>query len=137
MLENQRKQLSELAEQYGKEKEEISDGIRVLKEKSEELRNKFAGLTKLYNDKQKKLSDYKKESENILFDIRSKEQRKKLLIDLENNMEGFAKSVREIIKASSGGRISGIRGTVAQLINVKQEYATAIETALGLSLIHI
>ena len=46
-------------------------------------------------------------------------------------MEGFAKSVREIIKASSGGRISGIRGTVAQLINVKQEYATAIETALG------
>lgn len=131
MLENQRKQLSELAEQYGKEKEEISDGIRVLKEKSEELKNKFSGLTKLYNDKQKKLSDYKKESENILFDIRSKEQRKKLLIDLENNMEGFAKSVREIIKASSGGRISGIRGTVAQLINVKQEYATAIETALG------
>lgn len=131
MLENQRKQLSELAEQYGKEKDEISDGIRVLKEKSEELRNKFVGLTKLYNDKQKKLSDYKKESENILFDIRSKEQRKKLLIDLENNMEGFAKSVREIIKASSGGRISGIRGTVAQLINVKQEYATAIETALG------
>ena len=95
------------------------------------MRNKFVGLTKLYNDKQKKLSDYKKESENILFDIRSKEQRKKLLIDLENNMEGFAKSVREIIKASSGGRISGIRGTVAQLINVKQEYATAIETALG------
>ena len=60
MPQNQRKQLSELAEQYGKEKDEISDGIRVLKEKSEELRNKFVGLTKLYNDKQKKLSDYKK-----------------------------------------------------------------------------
>lgn len=131
MLENQRKQLSELAEQYGKEKDEISDGIRVLKEKFEELRNKFAGLKKLYDDKISKLNEYKKESENILFAVRSKEQRKKLLIDLENNMEGFAKSVREIIKASSGGRISGIRGTVAQLINVKQEYATAIETALG------
>lgn len=131
LLSNQRKQLIELAEQYGKEKEEISDGIRVLKEKSEELKNKSLGLSKLFNDKQKKLSDYKKECEDILFAIRSKEQRKKLLIDLENNMEGFAKSVREIIKASLGGRISGIRGTVSQLINVKQEYATAIETALG------
>ena len=46
-------------------------------------------------------------------------------------MEGFARSVREIIKASASGRIGGIRGTVAQLINVRQEYAVAIETALG------
>ena len=35
------------------------------------------------------------------------------------------------MRASSSGRISGIRGTVAQLVSVKQEYATAIETALG------
>ncbi len=130
-LEKQRVQLHELAEQYAKEKEEISDGLKKFDEKSEEFSNMLTGVNKLLADKQNKLSVNKKECEEIRYEIRGKEQRKKLLFDLENNMEGFARSVKEIIKASKSGRIGGIRGTVAQLINVKQEYAVAVETALG------
>lgn len=130
-MSGQENQLKEQAEQYSKEKAEIADGIRAADEKTEELKNKFQGFTNLYNDKQNKLAALKKEQENLSLAIKEKEQRKKLLTDLENNMEGFARSVKEIMKASSQGRISGIRGTVAQLISVKQEYATAIETALG------
>lgn len=130
-MSGQENQLKEQAEQYAKEKAEIADGIRAADEKTEELKNKFQGFTNLYNDKQNKLAALKKEQENLSLAIKEKEQRKKLLTDLENNMEGFARSVKEIMKASSQGRISGIRGTVAQLISVKQEYATAIETALG------
>lgn len=127
----QKENTKNLADQYAVEKEEISDGIRTLEEKTEELKNKSDGMTRLYNEKIKKLSGLKKEYDDIQFAIREKEQRKKLLNDLENSMEGFARSVKEVIKASSRGIIGGIRGTVAQLINVKQEYATAIETALG------
>ncbi len=130
-LEKQRVQLKELAEQYAKEKREISEGLEVFEEKYNELSNKLVGINKLMNDKQNKLTECKKESDRILFECRGKEQRKKLLSDLENNMEGFARSVKEIIKAGNSGRISGIRGTVAQLIGVKQEYAVAVETALG------
>lgn len=130
-MSGQENQLKEQAEQYAKEKAEIADGIKAADEKTEELKNKFQGFTNLYNDKQNKLAALKKEQENLSLAIKEKEQRKKLLTDLENNMEGFARSVKEIMKASSQGRISGIRGTVAQLISVKQEYATAIETALG------
>lgn len=130
-LEKQRIQLGELAEQYTKERFEISDGLKVFEEKSLELSNKLSGVNKLLSEKNAKLAERKKECESILFEARGKEQRKKLLTDLENNMEGFARSVKEIIKASSSGRIGGIKGTVAQLINVKQEYAVAIETALG------
>ncbi|MGN1085794.1 MAG: chromosome segregation protein SMC, partial [Porcipelethomonas sp.] len=130
-MSGQENQLKEQAEQYSKEKAEIADGIRAADEKTEELKNKFQGFTNLYNDKQNRLAALKKEQENLSLAIKEKEQRKKLLTDLENNMEGFARSVKEIMKASSQGRISGIRGTVAQLISVKQEYATAIETALG------
>ncbi len=119
------------AEQYAKEKAEIADGIKAANEKAEELQNKFQGYTNLYNNKQNNLLSLKKEQEDLSLSIREKQQRRKLLIDLENNMEGFARSVKEIMKAAASGRISGIRGTVAQLINVKQEYATAIETALG------
>ena len=131
LLEKQRVQLQELSEQYEKEKREITDGLKVFEEKSVELSNMLSGVNKLLADKQAKLSENKKECESIQFEIRGKQQRKKLLSDLENNMEGFARSVKEIIKASNSGRIGGIRGTVAQLINVKQEYATAVETALG------
>lgn len=130
-MSGQENQLKEQAEQYAKEKAEIADGIKAADEKTQELKNKFQGFTNLYNDKQNKLAALKKEQENLSLAIKEKEQRKKLLTDLENNMEGFARSVKEIMKASSQGRISGIRGTVAQLISVKQEYATAIETALG------
>ncbi|MGN0613990.1 MAG: chromosome segregation protein SMC, partial [Porcipelethomonas sp.] len=130
-LEKQRRQLSELSEQYAKEKAEIKDGLEVFEEKSQELSNKLSGVNKLADDKKSKLAQSRKACENILFEARGREQRKKLLSDLESNMEGFAKSVKEIIRASSSGRIGGIRGTVAQLINVKQEFATAIETALG------
>lgn len=130
-MSGQENQLKEQAEQYAKEKAEIADGIKAADEKTQELKNKFQGYTNLYNDKQNKLAALKKEQENLSLAIKEKEQRKKLLTDLENNMEGFARSVKEIMKASSQGRISGIRGTVAQLISVKQEYATAIETALG------
>lgn len=130
-MSGQENQLKEQAEQYAKEKAEIADGIKAADEKTQELKNKFQGFTNLYNDRQNKLAALKKEQENLSLAIKEKEQRKKLLTDLENNMEGFARSVKEIMKASSQGRISGIRGTVAQLISVKQEYATAIETALG------
>lgn len=123
--------LKEQAEQYAKEKEEIADGINAADKKAAELQNKFQGFTNLYNDKQSRLLKLKEEQEEISLRIKEKQQRRKLLTDLENNMEGFARSVKEIMRASSSGRISGIKGTVAQLISVKQEYATAIETALG------
>ncbi len=130
-LEKQRGQLKELAEQYAKEKAEISDGLKVFEEKSQEIINKGNGVKKLFDEKSARYSDKKKEQESVLFEIRGKQQRKKLLLDLERNMEGFARSVKEIIKASSTGRLGGIRGTVAQLISVDSRYAVAIETALG------
>lgn len=123
--------LKEQAEQYKKEKAEIADGIKAADEKTTELKNQFQGYTNLYNDKNTKLLNLKKEQEDLSLAIREKQQRIKLLTDLENNMEGFARSVKEVMRASNAGRIGGIKGTVAQIINVKQEYAAAIETALG------
>ena len=46
-------------------------------------------------------------------------------------MEGFAYSVKHILQAGKQGRISGICGSVAQLIGVEPQYSIAVETALG------
>lgn len=46
-------------------------------------------------------------------------------------MEGFAQSVKYIVKAGKKGLLQGIVGPVFQLIAAKGEHALAIETALG------
>lgn len=119
------------SEELTLEKKEIDDGIKLLDEKTDEVNNRISGLTKLHSGRTEKLSIAKKEYEDTGFLIRDKEQRIRLLTDLENSMEGFAHSVKQILKASKSGQLRGVYGSVAQLINVEQKYSVAIETALG------
>ncbi|MBR4627721.1 MAG: chromosome segregation protein SMC [Ruminococcus sp.] len=97
----------------------------------EGLKNRLAGLEKLYSSRRSSFEQSKEDFERVLYELKDKEQRRKILNDLENNMEGFAGSVKQVLKASKQGRIGGIFGTVAQNIGVEQEYAVAVETALG------
>ena len=99
--------------------------------KSGELKNRLSGLEKLYHSRRDSFEQAKSEFEKMIYELKDKQQRRKILTDLENNMEGFAGSVKQILKASKQGRLGGVFGTVAQNINVAPEYAVAIETALG------
>ena len=119
------------AEELESERKETADGVLMLEERNGELNNRIAGLSKLYSGRAEKLNAAKKQLDDINFAIRDKEQRIRMLTDLENSMEGFAHSVKQILKASKTGQLSGIYGSVAQLIKVEAEYSVAIETALG------
>lgn len=99
--------------------------------KHEELKNRLAGLERLYKSRREGFDKAKEDFERLLYDLKDRQQRRKILNDLENNMEGFAGSVKQVLKASKQGRIGGIFGTVARNIGVEQEYAVAVETALG------
>lgn len=123
--------LRENGEELAKEKRETADGVRMLEERSGEVNNRLNGLSKLYDGRAEKLALAKKEYEDVGFSIRDKEQRIRLLTDLENSMEGFAHSVKQVLKASKTGQLRGVYGSVAQLVNVEQKYSLAIETALG------
>lgn len=127
----QEEQLRENGEELAKEKRETADGVRMLEERSGEVNNRLSGLSKLYDGRAEKLALAKKEYEDVGFSIRDKEQRIRLLTDLENSMEGFAHSVKQVLKASKTGQLRGVYGSVAQLVNVEQKYSLAIETALG------
>ncbi|MBP0964933.1 MAG: chromosome segregation protein SMC [Oscillospiraceae bacterium] len=119
------------AEELVQERAEITEGIKLLEERADEQSNRLNGLERLYKGKAEKLSAAEKELSDISFAIREKQQRINLLSDLENSMEGFAHSVKTVIKAGQSGRIGGIRGSVAQLVSTDPEYSLAIETALG------
>lgn len=119
-LEEHRQRLSEAE----KEKEKNSA-------ENQELKNKLSGLDMLYKSRKNGFEQAKGEFEKALYELKDRQQRRKILTDLENNMEGFAGSVKLVLKAGKQGRIGGVLGTVAQNISVKPEYAVAVETALG------
>lgn len=116
----------------------ISKNLNDLKESKAKLegnlsehRNRLSGYEKLYSSKADKLEKANQEFSKNDIKLRENQQKLNLLHDLENSMEGFAYSVKSIIKASKQGRLSGVYGSVAQIISVEPEYNVAIETALG------
>ena len=66
-----------------------------------------------------------------------KRQRLEVLSDVEKNMVGYFSSVKSVMHAVKSGKLSGIHGTVADVISVDKKYGIAIETALGNALQNI
>ena len=120
-------------------KEDLAENIRktaiLIKhsnEKMQELDNEKTELRETYQSLEKRHAA-------ILTDIQVKSSRQKLLKDMERSMEGYSRSVKEIMHAcrSSEGFGNGIHGTVAQLLTVDKKYETAIEMTLGSALQNI
>lgn len=138
---DEEKRLNELLESIGNTEaavsgynKKIADNkaeLQKIEQKKSELANKLNGIERLYSSRKENFENAKSELEKSLYELKNREQRKKILIDLENSMEGFAGSVKQILKAAKQGRLSGIYGTVAQNITVDGQYALAVETALG------
>lgn len=56
---------------------------------------------------------------------------------MEEHFEGYGEAVRFVMRAAAEKMLGGIHGPVSQLISVRPEHATAIETSLGANLQHI
>ena len=79
----------------------------------------------------------KQASDALRLDLQEQLRRAKLLEDLERNLEGFSTSVKAVMKESGHGALTGIHGPVSRLIRVPEEYAVAMETALGAAMQNI
>ncbi len=79
----------------------------------------------------------KQASDALRLDFQEQLRRAKLLEDLERNLEGFAASVKAVMKESGRGTLEGIRGPVSRLIRVPEKYAVAMETALGAAMQYV
>ncbi len=127
-------EMEKTVENESKNQAELLDFSRNLNEKKIEHQNKISGFSKLLEQKQNRLENAKKDCIDAKNRHIELSQKYRILSDLEKNMEGFNFSVKEILKAGKNGQISGIFGSVAQIISTKPEYSVAIETALGASL---
>ncbi len=121
-------------EQNRKNTEELKsceDDLKACNENIESLQNTVSGYQMRYDSRIGKVEAAKAQADKLALDAQEKARRAKILEDLERNLEGFAQSVKTVMKQSESGRLPGIHGPVSRLIRANADYALAVETALG------
>ena len=123
-----RTQQSEAAD---RELEACKEDLRILTERVEELLNAAKGYEYRYNSRASKAEAAKENADKLGLDVEEKVRRVRLLEEMERNLEGFAQSVKQVMKQADRGGLRGIHGPVSRLIHAEPAYALAVETALG------
>ena len=95
------------------------------------LENAVKGHELRLESRQKRAQAAKEQLDQLTLDAREQQRRARLLEDLERNLEGFAQSVKAVMKEAGRGILQGVCGPVTQLLKTPKEYAVALETALG------
>ena len=110
-----------------------SENEKSMEETDEAIDRTESELAKLKEEN----AETAKKCNEFASQMQSYRQRFDILSDMEKNMEGVAGSVKAILRANANGKISGIHGTIAQILAVDSKYGLAIETALGGSMQNI
>ena len=127
------KDLSEGEKRIAEYKEELSKTKKTASENAEKksaAENKLAGLERLSQGKKKRYDEARAALEQVNSELSEKQQRHRVLSDIEKSREGYFRSVKDILNAGEQGRIRGIHGIVADVITVPEKYVVAIETVL-------
>lgn len=140
--ENLDKQILELSSKKNLLEETLSsfeNNCKLAEEKLAEVNKKYQDLTaKTYLD-ERRIKELENEKANAVTQAKVYENRKKLLMEMQAEYEGYAYSVKKILKDSE--RNSALKnnmvGVIASLIKVPQKFETAIEVALGNALQNI
>ena len=118
-------------EKFNGEFNEIEKLITEIEEKLEGNNNSLKGYEMRLASKVQAVDSLKQELDTVNLDIEAKNRRVQILRDLQNNMDGFANSVKFVVSKAETGILRGICGPVSSLISVESKYSLAIETALN------
>ena len=111
--------------------------MNSLQQRIDENNNSLSGYKLKLESKTSKADKLKAELEKANFDLTQKQSKARMLSDLDKNMEGFSGAVKAVMKQSQNKALSGVHGTISQLISVDNDYSVAIEVALGAAMQHI
>jgi chromosome segregation protein len=114
-----------------------TERLSGLRTEVEDERNRYMELGQAIHEKQGLLEEIQGTVRKWEQKVDSLVSRRETIRDLQNDYDGFAIGVKEVLKAKQRSSLSGIHGAVAELIRVSGKYETALETALGAALQHI
>lgn len=114
-------------------KNEIELQAIKAKKQSEEFASNSSNLLFKFNSLTDQIKEEDKNKNDLFAKLQVYENRKRLLSEMQAEFEGYAHSVKKLLKESEkDAQIkSKMIGVLANLIKVPQKYETAIEVALG------
>lgn len=118
-------------------KDENDKNLEFLKECISESENSLSGYRLKLKSKTDKADALKDKLEKANRALAEKQSKARMLSDLEKNMEGYSGAVKAVMKRAESKALSGIHGPLSQLIQVDNEYSTAVEVALGAAMQNI
>lgn len=101
-------------------------------EKEERLQKRIDELLEMAKNINDERSKIKNKQNGLNISLNESKSRFKILSELEREYDGYANSVKSILKQKdTNPNFKGVKGAVGELIKVDEKYETAIEIALG------
>ncbi|WP_408954583.1 chromosome segregation protein SMC [Natroniella sp. ANB-PHB2] len=133
------KELIEIKENLQQKIEKIEKRKEVKFKKVAKIKDELSSLRSYYEKKKEEQEEFKKELNIVQQDyqklkeeLNNKESRLNVLEGMQDNYQGYYKGVKNLLNyINRTQNLNGVCGVVAELIEVPQEYETAIEVALG------
>ena len=95
------------------------------------LNNAIAGYTLRQSTRSKRAGELLEKLQNLRSTLDGVKAKTRVFQAMEQDFEGYQKSVRMVMQESKRGALSGIHGPISQLIRTEDEYTVAVEIALG------
>ena len=121
------------------QKDEIAKEFYEIDSKRNKIVKSMEEINTLKEEADKKINQYQTNIHAYESEMRMKESKLKFLIETEKEKEGYIKSVKSLLKDCETIKDlgKGMYGVLAGVIEVPEEYQTAIEMCLGASLQNI
>ncbi len=94
-------------------------------------KNVISGYQMRLQARQRRLDQAQERHRRLQMDENNLNSRIKMLAEMEKLYEGYSKAVKLVMGEAERGGLRGVRGPVAGLLHVPDQYAVAIEIALG------
>jgi len=121
------------------QKDEIAKEFYEIDSKRNKVVKSIEEINTIKEEADKKINNYQNSINAYQSEMRIKESKLKFLIETEKEKEGYIKSVKSLLKDCENIKDlgKGMHGVLANVIEVPEEYQTAIEMCLGASLQNI
>ena len=119
-----------LAEAAGNVKS-VTDELEKAREERDGLGNIISGYEMRLQSRKKKAADAEQKQVSLKMQENNLNSRIHMLSEMEKMYEGYSKAVKVVMSDAERGTLHGVHGPVAGLLHVPDQYAVAIETALG------
>ncbi len=105
--------------------------LRTAQEEVTANQNTIAGYTLRQESRSKKRDELAETVQKLRNQLDTVLNRSRVFRAMEQDFEGYQKSVRSVMQEAKHGALRNVHGPVSQLIRAEDQYAVAIEIALG------